>query len=362
MSSRTPTATVASALWLSTTTAMATRTEPSTSPPPLPIRDRASLRQRRLAEGLGISGDRGAIVAWRDSLTGLEYLRRASDLLDRGLTLDLHAYQSHVFLDWRELRPTAEQPWDRLMRLAQRARRSQSRRRTGQSRASARPRCASSAPRSRQGAAPRRPRGASSGHCPRGRQKTRAPAESVPERCMGVLRSVSARCPGCLPERVCVQADQAPGSEPAEPASPCGRFQPASARRHALASSRGAFPGSVDRGRTPRVAQSQSAIHGHGHVGPGPRLVRAGIARRVRSIRLSPSARLSISSIACVFASPLPMPLPHLASRAKKHGALRPASRFCCSPALAWARRKRPRLLSDFDSVSAQVSILRPGK
>ena len=72
------------------------------------------LRQRRLAEGLGLSGDRGAIVAWCDSLTSLEYLRRADDLLDRGLTLNLHAYQSHVFLDWHELHPTAEQPWDRL--------------------------------------------------------------------------------------------------------------------------------------------------------------------------------------------------------------------------------------------------------
>jgi glycosidase len=72
------------------------------------------LRQRRLAEGLGLSGDRDAIVAWRDSLTGLEYLRRAGDLLDRGLSVNLHAYQSHVFLDWRELRPTADQPWDRL--------------------------------------------------------------------------------------------------------------------------------------------------------------------------------------------------------------------------------------------------------
>ncbi len=30
------------------------------------------------------------------------------------MTLDLHAYQCHVFLDWRELRSTAEQPWDRL--------------------------------------------------------------------------------------------------------------------------------------------------------------------------------------------------------------------------------------------------------
>ncbi len=72
------------------------------------------LRRRRLGEGLGLSGDHGCVVAWRDSITSLEYLRRAEDLLDRGLTFNLHAYQCHVFLDWHELRPTAEQPWDRL--------------------------------------------------------------------------------------------------------------------------------------------------------------------------------------------------------------------------------------------------------
>jgi glycosidase len=72
------------------------------------------LRQQRLAEGLGLGGDRSAVFAWRDALTGLEYLRRAGDLFDHGLTLDLHAYQSYVFLDWRELHPTVEQPWDRL--------------------------------------------------------------------------------------------------------------------------------------------------------------------------------------------------------------------------------------------------------
>ncbi len=72
------------------------------------------LRQRRLADGLGLSGDCTAVIAWRDSITGLQYLRRAGDLLDRGLTLDLHAYQCHVFLDWHELHATAEKPWDRL--------------------------------------------------------------------------------------------------------------------------------------------------------------------------------------------------------------------------------------------------------
>ena len=72
------------------------------------------LRQQRIREGLGLSENSAVTLAWRDALTGLSYLRRASDLAQRGLTLDLHAYQSHVFLDWRELSSTAEQPWDRL--------------------------------------------------------------------------------------------------------------------------------------------------------------------------------------------------------------------------------------------------------
>jgi hypothetical protein len=74
----------------------------------------AQLRQQRLNEGLGLNAGPGTVLAWRDSLTGLEYLRRGNDLSERGLTLDLHAYQCHVFLDWRELQSSKDQPWDRL--------------------------------------------------------------------------------------------------------------------------------------------------------------------------------------------------------------------------------------------------------
>ena len=74
------------------------------------------LRQRRLREGLGLSGNGDLVVAWRDSVTGLEYLRRGGEF-ERGFTFDLHAYQCHVFLDWRELRPTMREPWDRLCDL-----------------------------------------------------------------------------------------------------------------------------------------------------------------------------------------------------------------------------------------------------
>ena len=72
------------------------------------------LRQRRLADGLALGSDALTVIAWRDSLTGLEYLKRKPDLVHGGLTLALGAYQSHVFMDWQELHATAEYPWDRL--------------------------------------------------------------------------------------------------------------------------------------------------------------------------------------------------------------------------------------------------------
>jgi glycosidase len=72
------------------------------------------LRQRRLKEGLELRSDPAIIFAYRDSLTGLEYLRRAVYLAEHGLTVELHAYQCHVFLDWRELHATADRPWDYL--------------------------------------------------------------------------------------------------------------------------------------------------------------------------------------------------------------------------------------------------------
>ncbi|HEY0759894.1 MAG TPA: alpha-amylase family protein, partial [Acidisarcina sp.] len=71
-------------------------------------------RQQRLRESLGFADEPDVILAYRDSLTGLEYLRRGDEVASRGLRIDLQGYQCHVFLDWRELRATAEKPWDRL--------------------------------------------------------------------------------------------------------------------------------------------------------------------------------------------------------------------------------------------------------
>ncbi len=72
------------------------------------------LRQRTLREGLGLPDGHDVLVAFRDRSRGLEFLRRATDLRENGLTVELRGYQYAVLLDWRELRATAEQPWDQL--------------------------------------------------------------------------------------------------------------------------------------------------------------------------------------------------------------------------------------------------------
>jgi Alpha amylase, catalytic domain len=71
-------------------------------------------RQRSLVEGLGLYVDDSMIIAYRDTARGLEYLRRSTDFDRKGLRVDLRGYQHMVLLDWRELRSTAEEPWDRL--------------------------------------------------------------------------------------------------------------------------------------------------------------------------------------------------------------------------------------------------------
>ena len=73
-----------------------------------------ALRQKSLYEGLRLPWEDDAILAYRDTAQGLEYLRRARDFRDHGLTVDMRGYQHMVLLEWRELRPSEAYPWDRL--------------------------------------------------------------------------------------------------------------------------------------------------------------------------------------------------------------------------------------------------------
>jgi hypothetical protein len=57
------------------------------------------LRQKSLAEALGLPFD-GCII-FKDYITRLEYIRSCEELWSKGLYVELHAYQHHVFMDWR---------------------------------------------------------------------------------------------------------------------------------------------------------------------------------------------------------------------------------------------------------------------
>ena len=72
------------------------------------------MRQTPLHDGLAVPFDHALILAYRDIASGLEYLRRASDLHQRGMALELRGYQTVVLLHWREFRSSEEYPWDAL--------------------------------------------------------------------------------------------------------------------------------------------------------------------------------------------------------------------------------------------------------
>ena len=72
------------------------------------------LRQRSLADGLGLHWDDAALLAYRDTARGLQYLRRSSDIFGHGMTFSLRGYQYVVLMNWRELHSSEEWPWDRL--------------------------------------------------------------------------------------------------------------------------------------------------------------------------------------------------------------------------------------------------------
>jgi hypothetical protein len=72
------------------------------------------VRQRSLGDSFGLSHDGSMLVAFRDALTGLEFLHRSRTVAEQGLRVELGAYKSHVFLDWRDIKDDGTRPWGAL--------------------------------------------------------------------------------------------------------------------------------------------------------------------------------------------------------------------------------------------------------
>ena len=69
------------------------------------------LKQATLVEALGLPDREGQFVIFRDSLSGLEYIRSCRELAEKGLFVQLDAYRAHVFLDFRVILDDTSRSW-----------------------------------------------------------------------------------------------------------------------------------------------------------------------------------------------------------------------------------------------------------
>ena len=65
--------------------------------------DEKVLRRDTLGEGLALGREAQRFTIFKDQTSGLEYIRPNAELTGRGLYLELQAYKTHVFLDFREV-------------------------------------------------------------------------------------------------------------------------------------------------------------------------------------------------------------------------------------------------------------------
>lgn len=65
--------------------------------------DEKRLEQRTLADGLGLHNDGSYYTIFRDYISGQEFIRNSRDIHEQGLYVELHAYEHHVFMDFREV-------------------------------------------------------------------------------------------------------------------------------------------------------------------------------------------------------------------------------------------------------------------
>ncbi len=74
----------------------------------------SGLAQRTLGEGLGLTPAEDRFLLFRELSTSLEYIHPCRDACEKGLFLELHAYQRRVFLEVREVRDSEDRGYARL--------------------------------------------------------------------------------------------------------------------------------------------------------------------------------------------------------------------------------------------------------
>ncbi len=70
--------------------------------------------QSTLGDGLGLANDQSIYTIFRDSISGLEFIRNNQEIHSSGLYIELDAYNYHVFLDFRQVRDEDWRPYSQL--------------------------------------------------------------------------------------------------------------------------------------------------------------------------------------------------------------------------------------------------------
>jgi glycosidase len=76
--------------------------------------DERALTQRSLGEGMELPADGATFCIFRDHISGLEYIRSSAELAEKGMYVELHAYQYHVFLNWQIVPDAADGRYARV--------------------------------------------------------------------------------------------------------------------------------------------------------------------------------------------------------------------------------------------------------
>jgi len=75
------------------------------------------LVQKTLGEALGFNADGRSYYTFRDYATGLDYVRAGRELCQKGLFVELEAFEYHAFLDFREIVDDDYGSWGQLCHL-----------------------------------------------------------------------------------------------------------------------------------------------------------------------------------------------------------------------------------------------------
>ena len=65
--------------------------------------DSRSLVQKNIAQGLDLPEGQNQFVVFRDLVSQLKYIRNCRQLHAQGLAIELGSYQTHVFIDFKEM-------------------------------------------------------------------------------------------------------------------------------------------------------------------------------------------------------------------------------------------------------------------